>query len=285
MLKRHSLRDYCLSSWPLSVYKRLHFLPETPVHTHDSYEIMVVIRGEGTCMVGESEYVIRPGTLFLCKPEDLHAYVISADHLLYNVMFADIVLSDNGRAVMEKLSRGAYQLANGPEELELLERICSTMESELINRHIGYECLTGSLMDQMVVSCLRRSNELPGFAALHHDKEMERLLTYIQEHYREKIMLPMLAKFISRSPSHCGRLFLRNSGVTFTKYLLGYRINRAEELLKNSELSLTEIAFQTGFCDSAHFSKSFYRVRKMTPTEFRMKFQTVGKRKSVLGCH
>ena len=92
---------------------------------------------------------------------------------------------------------------------------------------------------------------------------------YIQTHYQKAIRIQELAQQVHLNPNYCGVLFQRLFGTTFNKYLTALRLDRAEELLKQTCLSISEIAELTGFTDVFYFSKVFKQQRGQSPSDFR----------------
>lgn len=102
---------------------------------------------------------------------------------------------------------------------------------------------------------------------------------YIEDHYMENIQLSDIAIVAHVSPSYLSTRFKKETGMNFTEYLVRYRINKAEELLKESNLRYREIAEQVGYFDYAHFSKIFKKYIGVSPREYQEKC-----RKAQTGC-
>lgn len=94
-------------------------------------------------------------------------------------------------------------------------------------------------------------------------------LNYIRIHYREKISLTETASNIGVSPTHLSRLFNEEMRQGFTDYINNYRMERARELLKDSELTLSEIAQAVGYSNQQYFSKIFKDITGVTPGYYR----------------
>ena len=99
------------------------------------------------------------------------------------------------------------------------------------------------------------------------------LLSYIQSHYREKIKLKDVAQQFYLHPGYCSVLFSKNLGVSFPEYLTSIRMKKACELLKNTRLSVHEIAQQVGVEDYFYFNKIFKKSFGITPGEYRKEQQ------------
>ncbi|MFR3345033.1 MAG: helix-turn-helix domain-containing protein [Anaerobutyricum sp.] len=69
--------------------------------------------------------------------------------------------------------------------------------------------------------------------------------------------------------SYCSRLFSQETGMTFSKYLIQYRLKKAKTLLENKDMKISFIAFEVGYNDVSHFIQSFKKSYGLTPEEYR----------------
>jgi AraC-like DNA-binding protein len=86
--------------------------------------------------------------------------------------------------------------------------------------------------------------------------------------FHERVDLATAARACHLSPSHFSRMFRREHGVTFSHYLVQYRIRRACELLAAPGVSVKEVGFGVGFNDLAYFSRTFRRCVGVCPTQY-----------------
>jgi AraC-like DNA-binding protein len=98
---------------------------------------------------------------------------------------------------------------------------------------------------------------------------MRRVREYVEIHLGESIDLTALAAIAGLSLYHFARAFKQSAGVTPHHYLVQRRIGRAQAMLARTELSLSEIAFATGFSDQSHLARHFRQILGMTPGQFR----------------
>lgn len=119
-----------------------------------------------------------------------------------------------------------------------------------------------------------------GFGQSEHGSSqvarMSRILSYLEEHFADHDLTPAkVAEANAVSTRHLHNLF-QHSGITVTKWIWERRLKAAREDLLNPALadrSITEIAYQRGFNDSAHFSRSFKSRFQITPSSLRKKLQ------------
>jgi transcriptional regulator of acetoin/glycerol metabolism len=98
---------------------------------------------------------------------------------------------------------------------------------------------------------------------------MRRVREYVEVHLGESIDLSMLAGVAGLSVHHFARQFKQSAGVTPHVYLMQKRVERAQEMLVQTDLSLAEIAFAVGFFDQGHLARHFRYMLDTTPREFR----------------
>ncbi len=98
---------------------------------------------------------------------------------------------------------------------------------------------------------------------------MERVEQYIREHISEELSQEELARMVYISPTHLRRLFKKKYHTTMVDYITDMRISLAEELLRDSRLSISAVAEKTGFHNYSYFTKIFKKYKGKTPREFR----------------
>ncbi|MDR6553155.1 helix-turn-helix domain-containing protein [Paenibacillus qinlingensis] len=94
---------------------------------------------------------------------------------------------------------------------------------------------------------------------------------YVAAHYDSNITLADLSARFYINPFYLSQLFKEKTGDTYLSYLMGVRMNKAKELLMDTDLKVYEICQRVGYADTSHFSKLFERMVGCTPTEYRKK--------------
>ncbi len=98
---------------------------------------------------------------------------------------------------------------------------------------------------------------------------MRRVREYVEVHLGESIDLTMLAATAGLSMHHFARQFKQSAGVPPHRYLTQKRVERAQEMLAQTDLSLSEIAYAAGFSDQSHLARHFRHILGTTPREYR----------------
>ena len=92
---------------------------------------------------------------------------------------------------------------------------------------------------------------------------------YIREHQAEKVSLGSVAKAVNMSAFYFCKMFKKAAGINFTDYLTRVRIERAQNLLLNPNLRISEIGFEVGFQSLTHFNRVFKKIAGQSPTDYR----------------
>lgn len=103
-------------------------------------------------------------------------------------------------------------------------------------------------------------------------QQMEQVLSYVVQHYAEKIEVSELASLVHLSMSQFDRRFKSIFQMTPQKYILRVRINAACQALTTTNQSVASIAQLAGFYDQSYFTKQFRRYMGMTPLAYRRKY-------------
>ena len=115
-----------------------------------------------------------------------------------------------------------------------------------------------------------------GLNAPRGSSYVERCRDYIRKHYRDKIYLEDIAQALDLSPSYLSRLYRRETGGCIQDAINEERVYRASNLLRYSDMSLTQIAHYVGFPSQSYMGKIFKKWKNMTPMAYRETFKRQG---------
>ena len=95
------------------------------------------------------------------------------------------------------------------------------------------------------------------------------IVTYVQQHYMEKVTLEQLSKVLSLSQGACCREFKKYMKCTIFEYLMNYRLNMSSKMLLTTDLSITDIAYKCGFNGASYFIEQFKKKTGETPYTYK----------------
>lgn len=102
-------------------------------------------------------------------------------------------------------------------------------------------------------------------------KEVQLMIRYIREHYKEDVQVTELAKLVQMHPSYAGQMFKQEVGENFSDYLNRVRMEKASELLERTTMKIYEVSGAVGISDYRYFCKLFKSHTGFTPTQYKNK--------------
>lgn len=137
----------------------------------------------------------------------------------------------------------------------------------------GSEIIMKKLLECVMVHVLR-NNELSikdSTTQVKHN-EIEIIKNYIRENYSNKISLDKLSDLVDINKYYLIRLFKQQTGLSPIDYLIHVRLEEAEKLLSQSNVTISKISDLVGFHSPSHFSKTFKESNHMTPSAYRKRY-------------
>jgi YesN/AraC family two-component response regulator len=163
----------------------------------------------------------------------------------------------------EAISCGVYEYLIKsdirPKELnEVLSKIYETIKEskELI-------------IKQQEDICTKQSNLQIDNNENKYSKAIRKAMEYIESNYKEHISLNHISKQVYLSHEYFSRLFKEEVGENFSTYLTNYRMIKAHNLIKNTDMKISQIAIEVGYSNPGYFSKTYKKHKGVSPEEDR----------------
>lgn len=246
------------------------------LHWHEEFELLWVKEGQALFYVEQESVEVREGDVVFVESQKLHharslngavcsfcAFVFSPEAILENPhtrAYHQFVLPVlQGNIQLPRIIRQDNRL------ISLLKDIAEAEASVSEGSHL---VIRARLME--IWSLLLQSEDTERTGELHPDKErFQDVIHYIQEHYDSELRLSELAEILAVSESQFSRLFHHAFGMTAFQYILRLRVQRACELLQNSQEKIASVAMDCGFGNISHFNRVFLQWVHCTPREYR----------------
>ncbi|MHC4885401.1 MAG: helix-turn-helix domain-containing protein [Planctomycetota bacterium] len=254
---------------------------EMELHSHDFTEIVFVTGGRGLHETGQGAVPIGARNLFVIREGQVHGYRQNRRLQLTNVMFRADLLGGERSDVLELPGYHAlFHIEPEMRQGELphlrvpltawrsLLGLVDRLERELTEGLGGGLAYVHSLLTQIIVEAARA---YPGESMAEGDSRLSlaRVFSYMEENLHRRITTPELAEVAAVSLSTLQRHFRHLTGESLTGYINRQRVARAVDLLRETDLSITEVAFRVGFDDGNYFTKVFKQHQGTTPRRFR----------------
>lgn len=289
------------------VYGQREFLPEedfpfkievrsqdeyNPVlHAHEHLQLCYVTYGTCIHKLGNMEAVVVQGNFFSVPPF-LEHQIIPMKLTPFEIIQIDFIphfiheslrdLSSFGsfmdfayiQPLIEKSGLPAPKMSFSIEDkLEAETRIAS-MRKELANKEEGYRlAIKADLLKLLVLAgrAFRYNRRSPQDhkAFTMYRQSFHQAISHMEKHFAEDLRLEEMAELAHMSPTYFSSVFKLVKGMGFSDYLNYLRILKATQLLVETDKSVTEIVFEAGYNNVAHFNKTFKKLVGITPTEYR----------------
>lgn len=269
--------------FPLACYHDDLTWEGVPWHWHEEFEALIVTRGSATAMTDSGRTFLEEGEGCLINANVLHAQVNQHPGKIcrfHSMCFHPRLVGGSGESVYwtkyvsPVTENAAFRMlplkktfAEHRQLLEWLEQVWQCCVNETQN----YEIETRHILSLLFA---RTKELLPVRAAGHaHDvireERMKAMLQFINQNLEEELKVSDIARAANVSESECLRSFRRLTGVPPMRYVQQLRMQKAAEMLTNTELTVTEIAAACGFADLSYFTKVFKSSCNTTPTDYR----------------
>lgn len=259
-------------------------------HWHEEIELVHLIHGSFHVEINMTPYDVNEECLCLIGREELHYIRSDQDYLEDALLFAPSMLRFEAPDLADDrllgpLMRGELTLPAFlfPSQLGWSEIMG---EFERIHRSFrnGMDWFADHLDPPDMVSQLQiKASLLNILASLYagqyltsprpdvnpHIEDLKLVMTYIREHYRERIHLADLAALVNMNEQYFCRFFKKGLGKTPIAYVNEYRIRQAVLLLRSTRMPVTEISLECGFNNLGHFISEFRRSTGETPLQAR----------------
>jgi AraC-like DNA-binding protein len=256
--------------------------PDYPEHTHEFTELVIVYEGTGINCIDGFEYPITAGDVFVVHAEQKHAYKKTQHLHLCNVLFDSNLLGLQSLDMkhlpgfhalfflepqLRKTNFNSRLHLQGPDIIKA-RTIVEEIEKEVDEQKPGFRLISQSLL-LLLIGKLSR-----WYAQVTREDSAKLMLiakslACMEQKLYEPLSIKQLAKMASMSERSFYRAFQKATGVSPNQHLTNLRLTQAAELLRHSDASITEIAFECGFQDSSYMTKQFRKNLGVTPSMFR----------------
>ena len=238
---------------------------KTMLYAH--YSAHFILEGKGTYTVNGKSYTLGKGQGFMITPNVPNSYVADKDNPWKYIYVSFYGLDDE--ALVHYAGLDNYNVTFNFDLSEEMLHDLYAMYNACENKGTkGYD-VTGYFL--IVMSRLVKAHSDAKGDTYLPEHYVSKAISYIEDNYPYNITVSDIATFIGIDRTYLHKLFLKEVKLSPAKYLLMYRLRIAETLMEEEELSLSDIAFSTGFYDVSHFSKAFVSKNGISPGKFRAK--------------
>lgn len=257
------------------------------MHRHDFFEIIFVFSGKCTQMIGLARKQFTEGDVIFIAPGVYHTMEVFDDEsAIFNIllrrstfyqMFTPLM---KGNSLMSQFfSEGLYNsqqieyLIFHPGQFDLIEAQNTFLR--LYKEHLFYDIYSDQIMIGMLTTLsaqmMRKYHstmESSYSENEHHGQEDFKVMSYIQANLTT-VTLEDVAKHFGFSPSYCSRLIKSSTGQGFNEWKRSMRMRHAEQMLLNTNYSISDISSSLGYENPETFIRAFKRELHIPPAKYR----------------
>lgn len=261
---------------------------ESHCHCHDFQELVIILGGSAIHETEERDYPISAGDVFIIRKEKLHRYTATRKLKLANIMF-DFETLDINWGKLHDIPGYTALFETEPElrdrnhfkskhtlnaaQLNEVSILLQRMHRETEEKSPGWIMMSQTLLQELFIM-LARSYSTTAKIQSQKMVRLTRMMQFIEKNYAKDITRDRIMREGMTSNAVGTRIFKELLGKSPFEYLIQTRIHHAAELLKNTDKSVSDIAYECGFHDSNYFSLQFKKATGLPPRDFAKRHRT-----------
>ena len=254
------------------------------IHSHNNFELNYILSGSGRRIVGDNISSFERGDLVLLGPEVPHSWEILESqknippscittHFYENIIgsdFFNIPELEHVENLLKQANRGISFKGSKIKKIRTkLERL---VDLDGLESYIELLSIFNDLLQTESVEYLASAIDLPVKFTKDLDR-INRVYEYVFLNIEEGIKLGDVADLLHMAPGSFCRYFKKKTSRTFTQYVKSVRIGLAAKMLVETEKTITQICYDSGYNNLANFNHYFKSLMNKTPSEYRKNFR------------
>ena len=251
-------------------------------HWHKELEIIYFEKGNFSFSCNGKDYMVEAPAFAFVDAGVLHGLSLKKNQLESALVFDSRMLSyewydESQRAIIEPLIHHKLKFAPflSPKDeiweeiLPLYKKALKESQKKSVSSNLKVklyltEILT-LLYENHFLTVTEPVEEMKGYQA----ETIKKAVLYMKEHFNSKMKISDVADYVGMSEQYFCRYFKKMTGKTLTEYMNEIRVDRASEMLVNTEEKVIDIAISCGYDNISYFIKRFKHIKGITPQEYR----------------
>lgn len=255
-----------------------------PPHWHTATEIIMPLQNSYTVVGARETFHLREYDILIMPAGELHELLAPTTGTRLILQF-DPFLLHSVQCFSGTMAFLDYLRLITPEKSPLMYDRLRTLMLDVRDEYLSQKALNGAaiyakIIEMYVILGRNTMNAEALFPDVNSRKQKEYVgklnivFEYINNHYAEDLDLDTISSIAGFSKYHFSRLFKQFTNQSFYEYLNQKRVKKAEALLLNPKLSITDVAMQTGFLSISTFNRIFKSIKDCTPSEFKTMYRS-----------
>ena len=244
----------------------------SPLHSHEFYELELTLKGETEEYINGEKYIKKRGSVSILTPADFHSYEVKDEISVGVVMFTEKCIPVG--VVSQLFGRNTRRsVVLSEEKTATLEKLFSVLDSVKDYDNEFKDTLIKRIMESLLLIILKEYSAKGHNIKSSKQSDIEKAIQYIDLHFRDNPSVSDVAELVGKSPDYFSKYFKKHTGFGYSEYLNKRKTECAEVLLKISDMSVTEICFNSGFESISNFLRVFKAFTGINPTTYRSKIK------------
>lgn len=232
-------------------------LPSSILHSHEFFEIEIILKGKGTHIMNNKEFPLSRGMIWLSTPADFHEIILEDTAEYWTIIFDETIISTD--RIQTLLQAETVCTTVSETELNRLDTVANLIYEEHL-RDGYFQPLMEYLLDTLIP---------------HNHKGLmlspvRQAILYIETFFRNSPSLSDVASQVGLNPTYFGNLFKKETGETFINFLNRRKVTCAMMLLENN-VPVSTACYEAGFGSLSGFLHTFKKIAGISPNEYRKK--------------
>ena len=255
-------------------------------HWHEEFEYILAVQGPLNVNVGKTRLTLQTGQGVLINSGVLHAVeqAGTSGARLHSGVFHPRLVGGMDTIFWQKLIRPLLQPGapaffwleeEEPRQRQVLAHLRNAWNA-VAEEPFDYENQVryhlSAALRLLSIQCADEKRKVSRQEQIAAER-MKQMLRFVEEHYAEELTVERIAADAALSESACLRSFRQVLGITPIQYVKQFRVEKAAELLRSTQLKTGEIGAECGFADGSYFIKTFREIKHCTPKEYRKRFE------------
>jgi len=238
------------------------------MHTHPSHMFVINFANSTSIVLKQGKYQAQPNTVTYLPPNIPHHEVNETEIPRYVAILIEPQFMEQQAKAYNHSINELEKLMVFPASEELLS-VVKRFIGECKDQKAGSGMMLEALSVETVHLLLRSMLKIKDNECVYVSRiEINRCIEHMRQNLSEKLTLASLSYYSGMSVSHFTRVFRQETGLSPIDYLIEMRLDVACRLLLSNTIPLKQIALDCGFSSQAHFSSSFQKRYKMSPSEY-----------------
>ena len=289
---KYYLASFARENEKISITQSVHIEGFLPDHNHDCFEVAYISSGMGYHILNGNKSMVNKGDLLFISYNSYHNFKpITEDFKWINCMFlpelidSSLINAHNAEDVLklalftdmfefDTINLADVQLYSALDEFDSL---FADMLREYNAAKTGYQAILRYDLFILLIRIFRTASKSQSNHSdtLNNNTLVDMVLSFLKTNsFNEEISLETIAKEAYVSPKYFSRLFKKKTGLNLTQFVNKLRVDKACELLKTTDLPISDIMNRVGYKDSKFFYQMFKRTMNVTPGDYRRELQS-----------